>query len=313
MASGGIHDHIGHGFSRYSVTGDWGLPHFEKMLYDQAQLLSIYLDAWLVTGSAKMLDAAKDITDYICLDVLKNPHGGFFSSEDADSLYRKADTEKRGWCSPYRLAQVKVSDISYIEGAFYVWTRKEFDMILGEQEASVCARYWNVHRDGNVDPAQDPHDEFIAQNVLSVVSSVKKLSQMYGINAEKIEGIIDDARTKLLNHRNKERPRPNLDDKIITSWNGLAISGLARAAAILTEVDPERAKICRRNAEEAVAFIRKNLYDEKTGVLKRVYRKGPGETPGFADDYAFLISGLLHLYVQMILWLREPCLTISSD
>lgn len=96
MASGGIHDHIGRGFSRYSVTGDWGLPHFEKMLYDQAQLLSIYLDAWLVTGSEKMLDAVKDITDYMCLDVLKNPYGGFFSSEDADSLYRKADTEKRG-------------------------------------------------------------------------------------------------------------------------------------------------------------------------------------------------------------------------
>lgn len=97
MESGGIHDHIGHGFSRYSVTGDWGLPHFEKMLYDQAQLLSVYLDAWLVTGSEKMLDAAKDIADYICLDALKNPQGGFFSSEDADSLYRRADTEKRGW------------------------------------------------------------------------------------------------------------------------------------------------------------------------------------------------------------------------
>lgn len=102
MASGGIHDHIGHGFSRYSVTDNWSLPHFEKMLYDQAQLLSIYLDAWLVTSSEKLLDAAKDITDYICLDALKNPGGGFFSSEDADSLYRKSDTEKRGWHFPSR-------------------------------------------------------------------------------------------------------------------------------------------------------------------------------------------------------------------
>ncbi|RPB15548.1 hypothetical protein P167DRAFT_603079 [Morchella conica CCBAS932] len=277
MASGGIHDHIGHGFSRYSVTENWSLPHFEKMLYDQAQLLSIYLDAWLVTSSEKLLDAAKDITDYICSDALKNPGGGFFSSEDADSLYRKTDTEKR-------------------EGAFYVWTRKEFDTILGEQEASICAKYWNVHRDGNVDPEQDPHDEFIAQNVLSVVSNVEKLSQMYGMGPEKISGIISTSRKRLLEHRLKERSRPNLDDKIITSWNGLAIVGLAKAAATLAEVDPARAKTCLKNAEETVAFIRKNLYDEKTGILKRVYREGPGETPGFADDYAFLISGLLHMY-----------------
>lgn len=96
MAKGGIHDHIGHGFARYSVTANWSLPHFEKMLYDQAQLLSIYIDAWLVTKSRSMLDAANDLAEYMCLDALKNNDGGFFSSEDADSLYRKADTEKRG-------------------------------------------------------------------------------------------------------------------------------------------------------------------------------------------------------------------------
>ncbi|RPA99950.1 hypothetical protein L873DRAFT_1681898 [Choiromyces venosus 120613-1] len=253
MAKGGIHDHIGHGFSRYSVTANWNLPHFEKMLYDQAQLLSIYIDAWLVTKSPAMLEAANDIADYMCLDALKSPEGGFYSSEDADSLYRKADTEKR-------------------EGAFYVWTRKEFDVILGDQEASICARYWNVHRDGNVDPAHDPHDEFIAQNVLSVTSTPEKLSKMYGISAERITNIINTARQKLLQHRLKERPRPNLDDKIITT------------------------QLYRKNAEEAVSFIRKNLYDEKTGILKRVYREGPGETDGFSDDYAFLISGLLSMY-----------------
>jgi len=161
MAKGGIHDHIGHGFSRYSVTANWGLPHFEKMLYDQAQLLSIYIDAWLVTKSPEMLEAANDIAEYMCLDALKSPDGGFYSSEDADSLYRKADTEKRG-LYPHAVFLHRCLT-SYEEGAFYVWTRKEFDVILGEQEASICARYWNVHRDGNVDPANDPHDEFIAQ------------------------------------------------------------------------------------------------------------------------------------------------------
>ncbi|PUU80950.1 Six-hairpin glycosidase-like protein [Tuber borchii] len=253
MAKGGIHDHIGHGFSRYSVTANWSLPHFEKMLYDQAQLLSIYIDAWLVTKSPEMLEAANDIAEYMCLDALKSPDGGFYSSEDADSLYRKADTEKR-------------------EGAFYVWTRKEFDVILGEQEASICARYWNVHRDGNVDPVNDPHDEFIAQNVLSIASTPERLSKMYGMSAERITNIISSARQKLLQHRLKERPRPNLDDKIITT------------------------QLYKKNAEEAISFIRKNLYDEKTGILKRVYREGPGETDGFADDYAFLISGLLCMY-----------------
>lgn len=96
MAKGGIQDHIGHGFARYSVTPDWNLPHFEKMLYDQAQLLGVYLDAYLVSKSQEMLDIAYDIADYICVDALKSPQGGFFSSEDADSLYRATDTEKRG-------------------------------------------------------------------------------------------------------------------------------------------------------------------------------------------------------------------------
>ncbi|CAZ83849.1 unnamed protein product, partial [Tuber melanosporum] len=185
---------------------------------------------------------------------------------------------------------------SYEEGAFYVWTRKEFDVMLGEQDASICARYWNVHRDGNVDPANDPHDEFIAQNVLSVASTPEKLSKMYGMSAERITNIISSARQKLLQHRLKERPRPNLDDKIVTSWNGLAIAALAKAAGVLESTDPRRAQLYKKNAEEAISFIRKNLYDEKTGILKRVYRDGPGEADGFADDYAFLISGLLCMY-----------------
>lgn len=96
MAKGGIRDQVGHGFHRYSVTADWSLPHFEKMLYDNAQLLSVYLDAWLVSGDKEILDTAIDVADYLCGDILKNPDGGFFSSEGADSLYRKSDADKRG-------------------------------------------------------------------------------------------------------------------------------------------------------------------------------------------------------------------------
>jgi uncharacterized protein YyaL (SSP411 family) len=140
--------------------------------------------------------------------------------------------------------------------------------------------------------------------VLSVVSSPEKLGQMFGMSAERITGIIEAARKKLLDHRLKERPRPNLDDKIVTSWNGLAIAGLARAAGVLESVDQTRSQRYIRNAKEAVAFIRKYLYDEKTGILKRVFRDGPGDTQGFADDYAFLISGLLCMYVGSLVITR---------
>lgn len=156
----------------------------------------------------------------------------------------------------------------------------------------------------------DAHDEFIHQNVLSVVTSIEQLSQTYGMDHDQILSIIKAGRKKLLDHRNRERPRPNLDDKIVTSWNGLAISSLSRAAAILESFALEKANKYRENAVQAAAFIRKNLYDEKTGALKRVYRGGPGETTGFADDYAYLIHGLIHLYeatfdVSHLRWASE--------
>ncbi|KAI5852280.1 hypothetical protein BZA05DRAFT_397412 [Tricharina praecox] len=277
MALGGIHDQIGHGFARYSVTADWSLPHFEKMLYDNAQLLGVYLDAWLVTDDELLLETAIQTADYLCDGALSNPAGAFFSSEGADSLYRSTDTEKR-------------------EGAFYVWTRREFDVILDAQESSVCARYWSVHRGGNVDPEDDAHDEFIHQNVLAVVTTIEQLSQTFGLEVDQIEAIIKAGRKKLLEHRNKERPRPNLDDKIVTSWNGLAIASLSRAAAILGASHPNETRRWLEYAEKAAAFIKTNLYDEETGLLKRVFREGPGDTPGFADDYAYLVYGLISLY-----------------
>ncbi|KAI9846201.1 MAG: hypothetical protein M1837_004315 [Sclerophora amabilis] len=277
MTRGGIHDHIGHGFSRYSVTADWSLPHFEKMLYDQAQLLSAYLDAFSISHDPEMLGAVYDLADYLTTDALAAPQGGFFSAEDADSYYRSSDSEKR-------------------EGAFYVWTRKEFDAVLGEPGAEICARFWNVKRDGNVAPENDAHDEFMSQNVLATVATPSQLAKDFGMSEEEIVGIIKEGREKLRKHRSQERPRPNLDDKIVTSWNGLAIGSLARVSSVLQQVDPRRASSYRAHAERAAAFIRQNLFDEKSGNLKRVFREGPGDAPGFADDYAFLIDGLIHLY-----------------
>lgn len=277
MADGGIHDHIGHGFARYSVTADWSLPHFEKMLYDNAQLISAYLDAYLVTKDKTYLDACIDCGDYMVFDALHREGGGFYSSEDADSFYKKTDTEKR-------------------EGAFYVWTRKEFDSILGPQNAEIASKYWNVRKNGNVDRSRDAHDEFINQNVLAITASPADIAKQHGLRESEILKIVEEARQKLREHREKERVRPLLDDKVVTAWNGLAIGGLARAGASLSDVVPEKAKAYTNAAIETAQFIKDNLYDEKSGLLKRVYREGAGETPGFADDYAFLIYGLLNLF-----------------
>ncbi|EON61623.1 hypothetical protein W97_00838 [Coniosporium apollinis CBS 100218] len=277
MTRGGIHDQIGNGFARYSVTRDWSLPHFEKMLYDQGQLLQVYLDAYLITKDPVMLETVHDIATYLTTPPMHSPTGGFFSAEDADSYYRPQDTEKR-------------------EGAFYVWTLKEFQSILGEQDAEICARYWDVRDSGNVSPEHDAHDELTNQNVLCIRRTPEQLAKVYGMSREDILQIIAKSRQKLLEHRNRERPRPALDDKIVVGWNGLAVGALARTSAALAASDPEKSHTYLAAAEKAVHFIKSELFDESTSTMKRVYREGPGDAPAFADDYAFLISGLIDLY-----------------
>lgn len=278
MNKGGIHDQVGNGFARYSVTTDWSLPHFEKMLYDQAQLLSLYLDAYLMTKRPDMLDAVHDIATYLTTPPMQAESGGFFSSEDADSLYRPADKEKR-------------------EGAFYVWTLKEFQETLGDRDAEILARYYNVRDEGNVAPENDAHDELINQNILAVNDTTSAdLTKQFALSEDEIQKILTSGRQKLLDHRNKERPRPALDDKIIVSWNGLAIGGLARTSAALSTSDPMRSKTYLAAAEKAAHFIQKELYNHTSHTLTRVYREGPGDAPGFADDYAYLILGLIDLY-----------------
>ncbi|KAF2085745.1 hypothetical protein K490DRAFT_45722 [Saccharata proteae CBS 121410] len=287
MYRGGIHDQIGNGFARYSVTQDWSLPHFEKMLYDQPQLLNSYLDAYLITNDPEMLSAVHDIATYLTSPPMCSPEGGFFSAEDADSLYRPNDKEKR-------------------EGAFYVWTLKEFQQVLGERDAEILAKYYNVQENGNVSPEHDAHDELINQNVLAISSTPETLAKEFGMSTDEINHILKQGREKLREHREKERPKPSLDDKIVVSWNGLAIGALARASAVLSSLPASSTNDTTSNtaaaqryltaATSAVTFIRRNLYNPSTHTLTRVYRHGPGTAPAFADDYAFLISGLLDLY-----------------
>jgi len=277
MARGGIRDQIGYGFARYSVTADWSLPHFEKMLYDQPQLLNVYLDAFLITQDPEMLGAVYDISTYLTSPPLAAPDGGFYSAEDADSYPTHSDREKR-------------------EGAYYVWTLKDFHSILDKRSADVCARFYGVTSDGNVSRENDPHDEFISQNVLNIKSTPSALAKEFGRSEDEVVKMLKEGRIKLREWREKERPRPSLDDKIVVAWNGLAIGALARTSKVLVDIDPEKSRECLTAAEKAVAFIKKELWDEASGKLWRVYREGRGDAPGFADDYAFFIQGLIELY-----------------
>eukprot|EP01117_Protostelium_nocturnum_P014902 TRINITY_DN5721_c0_g1_i1.p1 TRINITY_DN5721_c0_g1~~TRINITY_DN5721_c0_g1_i1.p1 ORF type:complete len:760 (+),score=231.46 TRINITY_DN5721_c0_g1_i1:112-2391(+) len=276
ISKGGIRDHIGYGISRYSVTKDWSLPHFEIMLYDQGQLMGNYLDAWLLTGEDVFLSTLDSLATYLGTQRLSHPGGGFYSAEDADSLPSKDSHEKK-------------------EGAFYVWEYAEFEKILGK-DADIAAAYWNVKPNGNVDPRHDAHDELLKKNVLCITFSIEELAKKFGKNEREVNEIIQACRRKLWEYRQENRPFPHLDDKIVTSWNGLAIGSLARAAASLKAVNPSRAKDYLGYAEEAASFVKKNLYKQESGRLIRVFREEAGKVEGFTDDYAFLIGGILDLY-----------------
>lgn len=224
-----------------------------------------------------MLGAVYDIVTYLTSPPLAATSGGFYSSEDADSYYAEGDSEKR-------------------EGAFYVWTEKELQTILQERDADILSRFYNVSAHGNVSPEHDAHDELINQNVLAVSTTPDALAKDLGMTREEVIDAIKRGKTKLLEHRDTHRPRPDLDDKIVVAWNGLAIGALARTSAVLGSVDTAKSQLCRKAAVEAVTFITSTLLDESTGMLKRVFRDGPGDAPAFADDYAFFIQGLLELY-----------------
>ncbi|KAI0634762.1 hypothetical protein C8Q77DRAFT_1103957 [Trametes polyzona] len=276
--NGGIRDVVGGGFSRYSVDERWHVPHFEKMLYDQAQLLSSSLDLYqlLPSGSRdrKTLELmAKDIVSYVGRD-LRSPEGGFYSAEDADSLPTKDSTVKK-------------------EGAFYVWTSKQLDELLGA-DAELFKYHFGVKEERNCDPSHDIQGELKGQNVLYTAHTPEETAKQFSKSVEETEKIIDASLKILREHRDKHRPRPHLDDKILTCWNGLMISGLSRTYEVLSE-DRTLASKALEMAEASAAFIRKYLYDEKTGELRRSYREGQGPT-GQADDYAFFIQGLLDLY-----------------
>ncbi|KAL8054788.1 hypothetical protein ABFX02_04G015600 [Erythranthe guttata] len=299
MARGGVHDHVGGGFHRYSVDECWHVPHFEKMLYDQGQLANVYLDVFSITKDTLYSSVSRDILDYLRRDMI-GPNGEILSAEDADSAESESSRKT--------------------EGAFYVWTSQEVDDILGEH-APLFKEHYYVKESGNCDLSKmsDPHNEFKGKNVLIERNSTSAIASKLDISVEEYLKILGVCRQKLFDARSK-RPRPHLDDKVIVSWNGLVISSLARASKILkaepkgTEyyfpVNGNHPDEYMEVAEKAAAFIKKHLYNQHTKKLQHSFRNGPSKAPGFLDDYAFLISGLLDLYeygssVSWLAWVIE--------
>lgn len=292
IRDGGLRDHVGAGFARYSVTADWAMPHFEKMVADNALLLSVYLEAWLGQAAAnkgqpgenEFFDVVTELGDYLISVPIMKPDGrGFSSSEAADSFYRRGDRHMR-------------------EGAYYLWTRREFDTVVGpgtsdgQHASAVAAAHWNVLQHGNIPRHHDPHDEFMNQNVLSVAKTPAELSRQFGIPVDEVKSIIASAKEKLLAHREKERVRPETDGKVVVSYNGMAIAALAKTAVAVRSVDTARSARYLDAAVSAADFIREKLWDANKKVLYRTFHEFRSETRGFADDYAFLIQGLLELF-----------------
>src|SRR5438067_2546493 len=293
MAAGGMHDQIGGGFHRYSVDRYWHVPHFEKMLYDQAQLAVAYLDAYQITRDRQYEAVTRDILDYVGRD-MSSKEGGFFSAEDADSPVVAA-----GGLSA--VASAKAGDPGHsktAEGAFYVWTKKEIDAALGDA-ADVFDFHYGVQPHGNAPEGSDPHDEFRGKNILIERHTIAQTAEHFKKNEQEIAGLLAKSREKLFSIRAK-RPRPHLDDKIIAAWNGLMISAYARTAQVLD--DARYLEIATR----AATFLRANLYDPSRKILFRNYRGSRSDIEAFADDYAFVIQSLLDLYEASfnIEWLK---------
>jgi uncharacterized protein len=269
MASGGIHDQLGGGFHRYSTDRQWHIPHFEKMLYDNAQLIVNYVDLYQITGDSQYREIAASTADYVLRD-LHHAEGGFYSGEDADSLEPGvgAGSEAK-------------------EGAFYAWEFGEMSEIPDPLSRDVFVFHFGVRPEGNAE--NDPHKEFEGKNILYRANTLKETTERFGLDEDDVKRILEKVRSRLLSVRN-QRPRPRLDDKILTAWNGLMISALARLYRATGN------DVYKEAAERAASFILENLYDAGENRLYRRWRDRDRKVYGMAEDYAFLIQGLLDLY-----------------
>ena len=248
MRRGGLFDHVGYGFHRYSTDARWRVPHFEKMLYDQAMLSLAYTETYQATGKELYADVAREILSYVLRD-LRCPEGGFASAEDADSEGQ--------------------------EGRFYTWSHQELAALLSAQELSELENLYGLQAEGNY--REEATGEQSGKNILFLrPDGPGELS------------LSDELRSRLLRQRS-QRIRPLKDDKILTNWNGLMIAALARAGAVFREPSYLEA------AERAAGFIWDRLRTPEGRLLHR-YRGGQSGIPAYAEDYAYLIWGLIELY-----------------
>ena len=252
MNAGGIHDHLGGGFARYSVDAEWLVPHFEKMLYDNAQLAQLYLDAFLISGDACHVEVVCDILNYVLRD-MTHPGGGFFSAEDADSEGH--------------------------EGKFYCWTKDELSRLLSPEEFNVAVKFFGITEAGNFTDHSHP-SPLRGQNVLSMANPKVPPNDL---------PLLESAKQKMSETRAK-RIRPQLDDKILASWNGLMLGAFARASAVLDD------KKYRVAAADNLKFIRAKLWDEKSKTLFHRWRDGERDRVQLLEAYAFYLSGVIEFY-----------------
>jgi uncharacterized protein len=259
MRRGGIYDHVGFGFHRYSTDREWLVPHFEKMLYDQALLTIVYVEAYQATGNPLYGAVAKEIAAYVLRD-MTSPEGAFYSAEDADSEGE--------------------------EGKFYVWRRPEVESLLGAEEAALFCRAYRIEAEGNW--RDEATGGAPGTNIPHLGEDPAAIARELGIEPGELARRLEAARQKLFEARAR-RVRPHKDDKVLTSWNGLMIAALSKAAQAFDDQSYAKA------AERALDFITAKLVREDGRLLAR-YRDGEAAHPAYLDDYAFVAWGLLELY-----------------
>ncbi|HEY6906544.1 MAG TPA: thioredoxin domain-containing protein [Ignavibacteriaceae bacterium] len=258
MRKGGIYDHIGYGFHRYSTDREWLVPHFEKMLYDQALLVIPYLELYQITGTEFYRKTVEEILEYVQRD-LTSPEGGFYSAEDADSEGK--------------------------EGKFYLWTMDEIISLLGD-ESGLISEVFNLKVEGNfTDPLNEEDNR---ENILHLKSTYEEIAGTKRVSESLIKDKIEKARKLLFEYREK-RIHPYKDDKILTDWNALMISAFARASRVLGN------QSYLESAVKAAEFILHKMRDNSGKLLHR-YRNGKAGITASIDDYAFTISAFIDLY-----------------
>ena len=263
MARGGMYDQLGGGFHRYSTDAHWLVPHFEKMLYDNAQLVVAYFEAYQATRKPFYHHIATETLDYVLREMYDAENGGFYSTQDADS--------------------------EGVEGKFFVWEPNDVEDIIGEKNAEIFCEYYDITPQGN----------FEGENILHVQVPPDIFARKLQIELEDLETRLADARQKLFEEREK-RIKPGLDDKILTSWNGIMIRGMAMGYQLTGK--PEYLEACKKSAE----FVLTTL-SQDNGLLLRTYRAGKSHLNAYLEDYAYFIAGLIALYEASFepRWLTE--------